>query len=87
MSLKFPKAFQCNRYIPEIIYTFSHHASFSVRIISNSFQVLVLEAGEIQEFDIPHILLQDSHGLFNDMVRKTGQGTADALRKIAKEVK
>lgn len=39
------------------------------------------------EFDAPHILLQDRYSMFNDMVRKTGPGTSEALRKIAKEVK
>lgn len=45
-----------------------------------------MEAGEIQEFDAPHILLQDPIGLFTDMVKKTGPGTSESLKKIAKEV-
>lgn len=45
-----------------------------------------MEAGELQEFDIPHILLQNSNGIFTDMVKKTGPGTSEALRKIAKDV-
>lgn len=45
-----------------------------------------MEAGEILEFDSPHILLQDPSGIFTDMVRKTGPGTSEALKQIAKVV-
>lgn len=46
-----------------------------------------MENGELQEFDEPYILLQDPFGIFTDMVKKTGPGTSDFLRKLAKEVR
>lgn len=45
-----------------------------------------MDAGEVNEFDEPHILLQNPDGIFTDMVKKTGPGTADVLKNIAKEV-
>lgn len=45
-----------------------------------------MDAGELQEFDMPHILLQNPNGIFTDMVKKTGPGTSETLRRIAKEV-
>lgn len=45
-----------------------------------------MEAGELQEFDEPYILLQNPKGIFTDMVKKTGPGTSQDLRNIAKEV-
>lgn len=52
--------------------------------IMDSDKVLVMDAGQIAEFDHPHILLQNSEGIFAGMVEKTGKHMADNLKKIAK---
>lgn len=39
----------------------------------------------LQEFDHPHILLQNESGFFSNMVRETGNTSAKNLAAIAKE--
>ncbi|KAJ8960745.1 hypothetical protein NQ318_020038 [Aromia moschata] len=53
--------------------------------VMDSDKVLVMDAGNVMEFDHPHVLLQNSEGIFYDMVRNTGAAMADTLRTIAKE--
>ncbi|XP_044751872.1 probable multidrug resistance-associated protein lethal(2)03659 [Coccinella septempunctata] len=53
--------------------------------IMDSDKVLVMDAGQVAEFDHPHILLQDPEGIFSGMVEKTGKHMAENLRKIAKQ--
>ncbi|KAG5892952.1 hypothetical protein JTB14_015003 [Gonioctena quinquepunctata] len=53
--------------------------------VMDSDKVLVMDAGLAIEFDHPHLLLQNRDGIFFDMVKKTGPGVADKLRKIAEE--
>ncbi|XP_016893938.1 multidrug resistance-associated protein 4-like isoform X2 [Cynoglossus semilaevis] len=47
--------------------------------IIDSDRILVLDAGRIQACDAPHVLLQDSEGLFYHMVQQTGKQEAAAL--------
>lgn len=47
-------------------------------------KVLVMDAGQVAEFDHPHILLQNPDGIFTGMVEKTGEHMAESLKKIAK---
>ena len=54
--------------------------------IIDSDRVLVLDAGQIIEFDLPHNLLQNPNGTFHEMVETTGKGMKEMLKKIAKEV-
>jgi hypothetical protein len=35
--------------------------------------VLVLDAGEVREYDHPHLLLQKSDSIFRGMVEETGE--------------
>ncbi|KAL3283027.1 hypothetical protein HHI36_006186 [Cryptolaemus montrouzieri] len=53
--------------------------------IMDSNKVLVMDAGQVAEFDHPHILLQNPDGIFSTMVRRTGEHMADSLRNIAAE--
>ncbi|KAG8186526.1 hypothetical protein JTE90_023954 [Oedothorax gibbosus] len=53
--------------------------------IMDSDRVLVLDAGEVKEFDEPYTLLQSRDSLFSLMVHNTGPGMAQQLREVAKE--
>lgn len=46
-------------------------------------KVLVLDAGQVREFDEPHLLLKQE-GLFYDMVQKTGEQHAQLLKQMAR---
>lgn len=52
--------------------------------IMDSDRVLVMDAGQVKEFDVPHLLLQNEDGFFSTMVKNTGKA-AGHLRKIAKK--
>uniref|UniRef100_A0A3B3WBR7 ATP binding cassette subfamily C member 4 n=1 Tax=Poecilia mexicana TaxID=48701 RepID=A0A3B3WBR7_9TELE len=49
-------------------------------------RILVLDAGRIQEYDEPYVLLQNQDGLFYQMVQKTGKAEAASLLQVAKQV-
>uniref|UniRef100_A0A8C5B493 Multidrug resistance-associated protein 4-like n=1 Tax=Gadus morhua TaxID=8049 RepID=A0A8C5B493_GADMO len=49
-------------------------------------RILVLEAGRIREFDEPHVLLQDRHGVLYQMVEQTGPVEAASLHHTASQV-
>ena len=51
--------------------------------IIDSDRVLVLDAGQVIEFDSPYNLLQDANGTFYDMVETTGKGMREMLKEIA----
>lgn len=52
--------------------------------IMDSDMVLVMENGYAKEYDIPYKLLQQSSGLFRDLVNNLGQDEREKLHKIAK---
>ncbi|GFQ66173.1 hypothetical protein TNCT_86261 [Trichonephila clavata] len=52
--------------------------------IMDSDRVLVLDAGEVKEFDTPFTLLQNRNSLFSHMVQMTGPGMAQQLREVAR---
>ncbi|KAK0136313.1 Multidrug resistance-associated protein 4 [Merluccius polli] len=54
--------------------------------IIDSDRILVLDAGEIQAYDEPYTLLQDSEGIFSKMVQHAGKQEAVDLRASAKQV-
>lgn len=51
----------------------------------DSDKVLVMEAGAMVEFDHPHLLLQNTDGVFYKMVAETGRTLSEQLRKVARE--
>ncbi len=50
-----------------------------------SSQVLVMEQGELVEYDHPARLLADRDTMFSKLVDKTGVAAAEALRKMAND--
>ncbi|KAF5273653.1 hypothetical protein FQR65_LT04653 [Abscondita terminalis] len=56
-----------------------------LKTIMDSDKVLVMEAGEILEYEHPHILLQNNNGAFYKMVQETDKTMANILTKIAEE--
>lgn len=53
--------------------------------VMDSDKVLVMDAGQMVEFDHPHVLLQNK-GVLYGMVLQTGKAMADALMRIAEQV-
>lgn len=51
--------------------------------IMDSDRVLVMDAGQVKEFDVPHLLLQRENGFLTTMVKNTGKNAA-YLKKIAR---
>ncbi|XP_061735042.1 ATP-binding cassette sub-family C member 4-like isoform X3 [Nerophis ophidion] len=49
-------------------------------------KILVLDAGKVQEYDEPYVLLQNEDGLFYQMVQQTGRVEAASLLDTAKQV-
>ncbi|XP_072300703.1 ATP-binding cassette sub-family C member 4-like isoform X3 [Eucyclogobius newberryi] len=49
-------------------------------------RILVLDAGRIQEYDEPHVLLQNHQSLLYQMVQQTGRAEATILLHTAKQV-
>ncbi|CAH1104174.1 unnamed protein product [Psylliodes chrysocephalus] len=81
---------QTDRFIQTTIRTkFAHCTVLTIAHRLNTVmdydKILVLDAGQLIEFDHPHILLQNKDGVLSDMVRKTGPGVSDRLRDIAKD--
>ena len=54
--------------------------------VMDSDKVLVIDNGEIVEYDHPHLLLQDKNSHLSKMVQQADICTANELRRIAKEV-
>eukprot|EP00029_Vermamoeba_vermiformis_P003040 TRINITY_DN133_c1_g2_i1.p1 TRINITY_DN133_c1_g2~~TRINITY_DN133_c1_g2_i1.p1 ORF type:complete len:1304 (-),score=377.00 TRINITY_DN133_c1_g2_i1:6-3917(-) len=52
--------------------------------VMDSTKVLVLNRGELAEYDKPAVLLEDSKGIFSSMVDATGKEQSEHLRKIAR---
>ncbi|XP_061925145.1 ATP-binding cassette sub-family C member 4-like [Entelurus aequoreus] len=49
-------------------------------------KILVLDAGKVQEYDEPYVLLQNEDGLFYQMVQQTGRVEAASLLNTATQV-
>lgn len=55
-----------------------------LQTVMDSDRILVMDAGRIKEFDVPHILLKNSKGALRQMVEATGS-EADSLKKMASD--
>lgn len=51
----------------------------------DSDKVLVMSAGKVEEFDHPHLLMQNEEGVLRHLVEDTGRSTSKTLRKMAEE--
>lgn len=51
----------------------------------DSDRVLVMDKGLVNQFDAPHVLLQDTKGIFAGMVEATGIQESARLRETAKQ--
>lgn len=56
--------------------------------VVDSDKILVMDAGKCVEFDHPHVLLEkeDEPRIFYNMLKETGRGTFDSLKKLAEQV-
>ncbi|KAL7728495.1 hypothetical protein ACLKA6_012510 [Drosophila palustris] len=52
--------------------------------VMDSDRIIVMDAGNAVEFDVPHLLLKKSQGVLRQMVEATG-GESDALKKMASD--
>jgi len=50
----------------------------------DSDRIIVMDAGNAVEYDVPHLLLKKSHGVLRQMVEATG-GESDTLKKVASD--
>lgn len=50
----------------------------------DSDKVLVMDQGLVNQFDAPHLLLQDENGVLSGMVKATGAQESERLREVAK---
>ncbi|EFA03656.1 probable multidrug resistance-associated protein lethal(2)03659 [Tribolium castaneum] len=53
--------------------------------VIDSDKILVLDNGSIVEMDHPHLLLQNTDGVFYNLVKQTGRAMAENLTKMAHE--
>ncbi|CAH0551541.1 unnamed protein product [Brassicogethes aeneus] len=51
--------------------------------VMDSHKILVMDAGRVVEFDHPHVLLKNEHGVLTNMVDATGSSTSKLLKEIA----
>lgn len=52
--------------------------------VMDSDRIIVMDAGNAAEFDVPHLLLKKPHGVLRQMVEATG-GESEALKKVASD--
>jgi ATP-binding cassette subfamily C (CFTR/MRP) protein 4 len=52
----------------------------------DSDKVLVMNNGEVEEYDHPYILLQKNNGHFIKMIKQTGNPMCEHLMNIAEKV-
>ncbi|XP_058822715.1 ATP-binding cassette sub-family C member 4-like [Topomyia yanbarensis] len=53
--------------------------------VMDSDRILVMDAGQAREFDVPHLLLQQEGSVLRDMVEATGSSETESLKRVAAE--
>ncbi|XP_050734387.1 ATP-binding cassette sub-family C member 4-like isoform X2 [Eriocheir sinensis] len=61
------------------VFTIAHR----LHTIMDSDRVMVLQAGQLMEFDVPHVLLNNENSIFYSLVQQTGKTAARQLHQIA----
>ncbi|KAJ2946364.1 hypothetical protein O0L34_g12402 [Tuta absoluta] len=68
-----------NKFAECTVLTIAHR----LHTVMDSDKVLVMDAGQMVEFDHPHILLQKPDGILKGMVDQTGRHMAETLARVA----
>ncbi|XP_072935953.1 probable multidrug resistance-associated protein lethal(2)03659 isoform X1 [Epargyreus clarus] len=68
-----------NKFADCTVLTIAHR----LHTVMDSDKVLVMDAGQMVEFDHPHILLQKPDGILRGMVDQTGRSMAETLARVA----
>ncbi|CAG4984042.1 unnamed protein product [Parnassius apollo] len=69
-----------NKFADCTVLTIAHR----LHTVMDSDKVLVMDAGQMVEFDHPHILLKKSDGFLRSMVDQTGKVMAETLARVAR---
>nr|ASS36021.1 ABCC4 [Samia ricini] len=70
-----------NKFAECTVLTIAHR----LHTVMDSDKVLVMDAGQMVEFDHPHVLLQKPDGVLKGMVEQTGRSMADTLTRVAQQ--
>ncbi|CAG5017723.1 unnamed protein product [Parnassius apollo] len=70
-----------NKFADCTVLTIAHR----LHTVMDSDKVLVMDAGQMVEFDHPHILLKKSDGFLRSMVDQTGKVMAETLARVAQQ--
>ncbi|KAG5883223.1 hypothetical protein JTB14_011415 [Gonioctena quinquepunctata] len=70
-----------NKFADCTVLTVAHR----LHTVMDSDKVLVMDAGSAVEFNHPHLLLQNTEGIFFGLVKETGKAMADHLIEIAEK--
>ncbi|XP_060810337.1 ATP-binding cassette sub-family C member 4 [Amyelois transitella] len=70
-----------NKFAECTVLTIAHR----LHTVMDSDKVLVMDAGQMVEFDHPHVLLQREDGVLRAMVRQTGRAMAGSLGAVARQ--
>ncbi|KAJ0181224.1 hypothetical protein K1T71_003309 [Dendrolimus kikuchii] len=70
-----------NKFADCTVLTIAHR----LHTVMDSDKVLVMDAGQMVEFDHPHNLLQKPDGLLRGMADQTGRAMADTLARVAQQ--
>ncbi|XP_045542487.1 ATP-binding cassette subfamily C member 4 isoform X2 [Papilio machaon] len=70
-----------NKFAECTVLTIAHR----LHTVMDSDKVLVMDAGQLVEFDHPHMLLQKSEGVLRGMVDQTGRTMAETLARVAQQ--
>lgn len=70
-----------NKFSDCTVFTIAHR----LHTVMDSDKVLVMSAGKVEEFDHPHLLMQNEEGVLRHLVEDTGRSTSKTLMKMAEE--